>query len=109
MLIVTKEEFLKMPAGTIFCPWVWCYYDGEFEIKVDDTVNGTYNGTMPLTPWIDVDSIKPGKNKVDFEIYDGDQNDIYDCKWIAVLEKEDIENLISKLQWALKGCPKGEI
>lgn len=104
MLIIPRREFLKMPAGTIFAPWVPNAFDDEFEIKVDGGDGEHYCGTMPLTPWLE-DWISPGQNDVDFEIYDGDQNDIRDYKWIAVLEEKDIRNLISKLEWALKGCP----
>lgn len=106
MLIVTKEEFIKMPAGTIFAPWVPCCFDAGFEIKVDAGDGEHYNGTMPLEPWIDcIMPLDPGQYDVDFEIYDGDQNDIYKYKYIAVLEPKDIVNLISKLVWALNGCP----
>lgn len=107
MLIIPRREFLKMPAGTIFAPWIPNAFAYEFEIKVDGGDGEHYNGTMPLTPWLG-DDIYPGQNDVDFKIYDGDQNDIRDYKWIAVLEEKDVRNLISKLEWALKGCPDEE-
>ena len=93
MLIVKREEFVRMPAGTVFAPWRPNCFMGIFEIKVD---------TGRLYP----NFVGPGQNDVDFQVYDGDQNDVADYDYIAVLERKDIENLISKLQWALNGCPK---
>ena len=104
MLIVKREEFIKMPAGTIFAPWIPNCFMDEFQIKVDGGDGEHYNGTMPLSPWLGDSIICPGQNDVDFEIYDGDQNDISNFEYIAVLERKDVENLISKLQWSLNGC-----
>ena len=110
MLIVKREEFVRMPAGTIFAPWRPNCFMERFEIKVDTgrlypNYGWGYVGTMPLEPWLE-DFVGPGQNDVDFQVYDGDQNDVADYDYIAVLERKDIENLISKLQWALNGCPK---
>lgn len=110
MLIVKREEFVRMPAGTVFAPWRPNCFMGIFEIKVDTgrlypNYGWVYVGTMPLEPWLE-DFVGPGQNDVDFQVYDGDQNDVADYDYIAVLERKDIENLISKLQWALNGCPK---
>lgn len=110
MLIVKREEFVKMPAGTIFAPWRPNCFMGIFEIKVDagrfyPDYGWVYAGTMPLEPWLE-DSVCPGQNDVDFQVYDGDQNDVAEYEYIAVLERKDIENLIGKLQWALSGCPE---
>lgn len=107
MLIIPRQEFLKMPAGTIFAPWIPNEFADEFEIKVDGGDGKRYCGTMPLVPWLE-DGVSPGRNDIDFEIYDGDQNDICEYAWIAVLEEKDVRNLISKLEWALKGCPDEE-
>lgn len=108
MLIVKREDFLKMSAGTIFAPWTPNCFMGTFEIKVDPgrfypDCGWVYSGTMPLEPWLD-DHICPGHNDVDFQVYDGDQNDVSEYEYIAVLERKDIENLIGKLRWALNGC-----
>lgn len=35
MLIVKREEFVRMPAGTIFAHWRPNCFMGIFEIKVD--------------------------------------------------------------------------
>lgn len=97
-----------MPAGTIFAPWIPNCFMGTFEIKVDpgrfySDCGWVYSGTMPLEPWLD-DYICSGQNDVDFQVYDGDQNDVSEYEYIAVLERKDIENLIGKLRWALNGC-----
>lgn len=110
MLIVKREEFVKMPAGTIFAPWRPNCFMGIFEIKVDTgrfypDYGWVYTGIMPLEPWLE-DSVCPGQNDVDFQVYDGDQNDVAEYDYIAVLERKDVENLIGKLQWALNGCPE---
>lgn len=110
MLIVKREEFVRMPAGAVFAPWRPNCFMERFEIKVDTgrlypNYGWGYVGTMPLEPWLE-DFVGPGQNDVDFQVYDGDQNDVADYDYIAVLERKDIENLISKLQWALNGCPK---
>ena len=110
MLIVKREEFVRMPAGTIFAPWRPNYFMERFEIKVDGgrlytDYGWVYSGTMPLEPWLE-EHVGPGQNDVDFQVYDGDQNDVADYDYIAVLERKDVENLIGKLQWALNGCPE---
>lgn len=110
MLIIKREEFVRMPAGTIFAPWRPNCFMGIFEIKVDTgrfypDYGLVYSGTMPLEPWLE-DSVCPGQNDVDFQVYDGDQNDVAEYEYIAVLERKDVENLIGKLRWALSGCPE---
>ena len=110
MLIVKREDFVKMPAGTIFAPWSPNCFMDVFEIKVDTgqfhpDCGWIYCGAMPLEPWLEA-SVGPGQNDIDFQIYDEDQNDVADYEYIAVLERKDVENLIGKLQWALNGCPE---
>ena len=104
MLIVKREDFIKMPAGTIFAPYIPNVFAEGFEIKVDGGNGERYCGTMPLEPWIDDVVMTEGQYDVDYEIYDGDQNDIADYELIAVLEEKDVHALIAKLMWALNGC-----
>ena len=116
MKIVTYEEFVRMPAGTIFAPFKPNVFEDEFKIKVDggkemslplapNTKVWVYNGTMPLRPWLGDDFFTYGENDVELEIYDGDQNDVRDYDMIAVLEPHDVKELINALYWALDGCP----
>lgn len=105
MLIVKREDFIKMPAGTIFAPFLPNVFAEGFEIKVDGGNGERYCGTMPLEPWIDNDfTMTEGQYNVDYEIYDGDQNSILEYDLIAVLEEKDVHALIEKLMWALNGC-----
>lgn len=110
MLIVKREEFVRMPAGTIFAPWRPNCFMERFEIKVDSgrpdpDYGWLYCGTMPLEPSLEYFTVI-GQNDVDFVVYDGDQNDVAEYDYVAVLERKDVENLIGKLQWALNGCPE---
>ncbi len=117
MIIMTPHEFASMPAGTLFAPYKPCVFNDRFEIKVDageEVDFGSYkmwcyNGTMPIEPWLGDDApMTFGKYDVDWEVYDGDQNDISDEKMIAVLEPEEVKRLIRILEWSLNGC-KGDV
>lgn len=114
MIIMTPQEFARMPAGTIFAPYTPCVFNDRMEIKVDpgsEWYDGTwsYNGTMPLEPWLGDDApMTFGRYEIGWEIYDGDQNDISDEKMIAVLEPEEVRRLIRILEWSLDGC-KGDV
>lgn len=102
MKIVTCEEFIVMPAGTVFAP---CDEYGsvfdEFEIKMDEgkIYNGehTFNGTCPVFPIVQ-----------DFELeffpYDGDANDARGHEYFLILEQQDVEQVIAMLHWANSGC-----
>lgn len=109
MKIVKTEEFIKMPAGTIFAPFAPSVFLDGFEIKVDAGDGNSYCGTMPLEPWLDDFTYYcEGQYDVDFEVYDGSSADIVQYDLVAVLEEKDVRNLIGKLEWALNGC-KGDI
>lgn len=116
MKIVNYDEFVRMPAGTIFAPYKPHIFQEEFGIKTNtgEEYNSPYcgkiwcfTGVMPLQPWLDDYSglLCPGTQEdASFEIYDGDQNDYDKDGMFAVLEERDIKKLIDILQWALKGC-----
>lgn len=118
MKIVTYDEFVRMPAGTIFAPYKPCVFEDRMEIKVDG--GGEYIdwqgkkkwgfiGTMPLEPWLgDMAPMDYGEYEAKWEIYDGDQNDASFYSMFAVLEPQDVDKLISILRWAQGGC-KGEV
>lgn len=104
-----------MPAGTVFAPFVPCVLKDRLQIKVDGGSIATgwhgevfwaYNGVMPLEPWNLSEMYQVGDQAdAEFEIYDGDQNDLIDETMIAVLEPQDVEQLIRMLRWAQRGCP----
>lgn len=115
MRIVTPEEFARMPAGTVFAPYEPHVLKDRLEIKVDKGAMATgwhgekfwaYNGTMPLEPW-NLDQVYEIGDRADaeFQVYDGDQNDLIYEKMILVLEQKDVIRMIEILGWALRGCP----
>ena len=114
MKIVNPEEFARMPAGTIFAPFVPCVLNDRLQIKVDKghMVKAwgkefwAYNGTMPLEPWNLQDFCEIGDQAdAEFEVYDGDQNDLIGEKMVLVFEPQDVERMIEILKWAQRGCP----
>lgn len=119
MKIVTYDEFIRMPAGTIFAPWTPSVYEGDFEIKVDggkQFVNRytgkedyTFNGTMLIYPHIDTEHeldgwYNYGPVKTEMFHYDGAAVDYSDYKMFAIMEEKDIRKMIEALEWALRGC-----
>lgn len=116
MKIVNYEEFIRMPAGTIFAPYEPCIFKEELAIKTDTGEEHDipfygkrwcFNGVMPLRPWLgDCCTLYSAGDQEDasFEIYDGDHNDYDNDGLFAILEEQDVKKLIDILQWALKGC-----
>ena len=111
MKLVNYDEFIRMPAGTIFAPYARGELKEELSIKTSHgrTYQGkwVFCGIMPLTPW-NIDEVLFGDESVraSFEAYDGDEIDCADYDKFLVLEDFDIERLISVLQWAKNGCPE---
>lgn len=99
MRILTKEELLKAPPGTVYSPYLPDVIDGKIHIKVDNTCNleiipnhewGDINDTYRATNWATDDlSIQA----------DYDANDLF-----AVFNKAEIMKMIDCLAWALSGC-----
>lgn len=122
MKIVNYEEFIRMPAGTIFAPYEPCIFKDEFAIKTDtgeeyeyhseyfNTVlekRWIFNGVMPLQPWLDCEHTVPElgyQGDASYEIYDGSSVDYDEKGMFAILEEKDVLKLIDILKWALKGC-----
>lgn len=122
MKIVNYDDFVRMPAGTIFAPYVPNVFTEEFAIKTDTGEEHDipfcgerwcFNGVMPLRPWLgDYFGLHIGDQEdASFEIYDGDHNDYDAGGMFAILEDADIDKLIGILKWAKNGCvgePKEE-
>lgn len=116
MRLVGFDDFCRMPAGTIFAPYEPCCLMGELEIKVDPGeempldypyARHMFNGTMPLTPWIDdgTNLWKIGDSEpASFEVYDGATPDYMDHEMFLVFDEEDIDRMICVLKWAKDGC-----
>lgn len=118
MKIVDYETFIRMPAGTIFAPWVPCVMKNEPEIKVDHGCEmliescghtkkiWSFNGTCPIVPQpIEGEGFGFGEVESEFWYYDGDSNDAKDYKMFLIFEEKDIDNIIKVLEWAKNGCP----
>lgn len=110
MKIVNYDEFVRMPAGTVFAPYTPCVFEGNFEIKVDEGRQWgdkwTFNGTMCLEPWLGdyFQAFDYGTYETELATYDGDSNDASEHKMFAVLEEHEVKRLINALHWALDGC-----
>ena len=54
MKIVDYNEFIRLPAGTVFCPYEPCFFHSPLQIKTDTGwQSGTkylFNGTISLEP-----------------------------------------------------------
>lgn len=123
MKIVNYEEFVRMPAGTIFAPFEPCVFTEEFAVKTDAGEERdipytalcpggrmwTFNGVMPLRPWLgEFDGFLGAQEDAEYAIYDGCHNDYDKKSMFAILEEQDVKKLIKVLEWALKGC-EGEV
>lgn len=114
MKIVTYDEFIRMPAGTVFAPYEPCVFKDHFEIKVDkgweDGSDYYFNGTMPLEPcpvgneyaWGKM--MGPGQVDTEMCIYDGSNADYSKDELFAVLEPHEVRRLIKALLWVYEGC-----
>ena len=113
MRIVDRKTLAGMPNGTVFCGYTPDTLDGEFEIitghneKYDGKDNRVgFNGTLPLTPFIDHEnSCDVGTERitnwstVDTCDYDYDEDQLF-----AVFSKTEIRAMITVLQYALSDC-----
>jgi hypothetical protein len=116
MKIVDYNTFVRLPAGTVFSPYMPCSLEGDLEIKVDGGhayeapcfPEGWYfNGTMTLSPWFEDPSLLLGlgdEAPASFEVYDGSNVDYRDYKMFLIFEDSDVERLIKVLEWARSGC-----
>lgn len=117
MKLVGYEEFIRMPAGTIFAPYEPCVLMEELAIKVDrgceygnrftNEKRWAFNGVMSLQPWLgeycelyNVGDQEPAS----WEIYDGDSHDASEYNLFLVFEEADIDRMINVLKWAKSGC-----
>ena len=111
MKIVTYDEFIRLPSGSVFCPYTPCYFHSPFQIKVDKGKEYKYgyifNGTMPLEPWFSVEDEFPdcvGNYETEMVVTDNSSVDFdKDCLF-AVLEKHEVERIIDALKWAIGEC-----
>ena len=110
MKIVDYNEFIRLPAGTVFCPYEPCFFHSPLQIKTDTGwQSGTkylFNGTISLEPsFSDQENLAfgVGRYEIGFPVCDTSSIDFDENSLFAILDKEEIENLIDLLKWALKG------
>ena len=111
MKIVDYNEFVRLPAGTVFCPYEPCFFHSPLQIKTDTGwQSGTkylFNGTISLEPsFSDQENLAfcVGRYEIGFPVCDTSSIDFDENSLFAILDKEEIENLIDLLKWELKGC-----
>lgn len=110
MNLVDFETFNRLPAGTIFAPYIQSVLKEGLAIKVDHgqefkDCGWSFNEVMPLEPW-NLDCVFDEEPiKATFEIYDGCTNDYYCYKQFLTFDEYDIDRLIQVLQWAKYDCP----
>ena len=116
MKIVTYEEMVELPVGSVFCKYEPCVLDARWTIKTAEThttFDGQriFSGVMDLEPWaINMDDMPSGKGTfetemttVDTSSYDiGEKGDLF-----AVLEDYEVIGMIGALLWALKKYKNG--
>ena len=99
MRIITKEQLLKEPSGTVYSRYTPDIVYGELHIKVGENCNlnlvptfdfGTKEDTIRSTNW----------STDDLNIQaDYDKSDLF-----AVFSKTEVKKMIDCLSWALSGC-----
>ena len=112
MKIVTYEEMVELPVGSVFCKYEPCVLDARWMIKTGETQTNQFNGErlfsgiMYVEPWaVNMDDMPLGKGSfatemttVDTRSYNvGEKGDLF-----AVLEDYEIVGMIGALLWALK-------
>ena len=116
MKIVTYEEMVELPVGSVFCKYEPCVLDARWTIKTGEThttFDGQriFSGVMNLEPWaINMDDMPSGKGEfetemttVDTSSYDiGEKGDLF-----AILEDYEVIGMIGALLWALKKYKNG--
>jgi hypothetical protein len=114
MRIVTKEEFYKLPSGTIYSEYKPIYFRGLF-VKGstsyrDGDIPYNYSEMSLICPidntdtadLIDILTNNKGESiKLDFADYGG--NDAYDPDQLyAIYEKRDLEHMLSIINNAIR-------
>lgn len=106
--IVNYDDFVRLPIGTVFCPYEPCIFHSPLQIKTDTGwQSGTkylFNGTISLEPsFSDQENLAfdVGRYEVNFPVMDTSSVDFDENGLFAILEKSEIKELINILQSAL--------
>lgn len=99
MRILTREQLLKEPSGTVYTTYITNYVDGELHIKVGNNCN------LELIPTYEYGTDKDVNRQTNWStddlniIADYDKNQLF-----AVYNKSEVMKMINCLSWALSGC-----
>ena len=127
MKIINGKQLADMPNGTVFSDIVDNDFNpnganGDMAInglsimaghnKRNPVGSGYFNGVLHMLGYVSctgtqVDTCeeddKSNKDPWD-DLTDTDQNDYTENDWVVVYEKEEIEEIIRNLRWALNDC-----
>lgn len=105
MRIVNREEFLAMPAGTVFAKYKPCIFD-DLEIKGGSLTNDFYAQelSVPIKAASDHEfsdilyRAEADGCEVELDFYNEYRDGLYDKDQLfAVYSKEDVQQLIKRL------------
>lgn len=122
MKIINGKQLGFMPNGTVFS-----HIDDEHFVPggsnygIDATINGLnilcghdsyfpeesgkFNGVLHMLDCVMCFNTEVRDDQVTWdEITDTDFNDYTEDDYVVVYDKEEVENIIKQLQWALRGC-----
>lgn len=123
MKIINGKELGFMPNGTVFSDIVDEHFvPSGATYGLDANINGLhilcghcsyfpessgkFNGVMHMLNSVNCFNKEVDMDHQDWDsITDTDHNDYTENDYVVVYEKEEIENIIKHLQWALHGCP----
>lgn len=121
MKIINGKQLGFMPDGTVFSDIRDNYFDPK-GANGDMTINGLnimcghgkwcpvesgrFNGVLHMLGYVSCYGTYVEGDDDDYwnTVTDTDFNDYDEDDWVVVYEKNDIENIIKNLQWALNGC-----
>lgn len=99
MRILTREQLLNEPSGTVYTTYITNYVNGELHIKVGNNCN------LELIPTHDYGTEEDVNRQTNWStddlniIADYDKNQLF-----AVYSKSEVMKMINCLSWALSGC-----
>lgn len=122
MKIINGKQLGYMPDGTVFSDIRDNHFDpnganGDMTInglnimcghgKWCPVESGRFNGVLHMLGYVSCHGIYADEYDDDdwSAITDTDSNDYDENDWVVIYEKNDVENIIKNLQWALNGCP----
>lgn len=123
MKIINGKELGFMPNGTVFSDIIDMDFDPrDMKYVSDVSINGLhilcghdshyfpessgkFNGVLHMLGDVTCFNTEVDNERTDWDsINDTDHSDYSEKDYVVVYEKEEVENIIKHLQWALNGC-----